>query len=182
MLSNGCLVWLVHQPRYSTCRINYSLCSPGRTSTTSARSKLRNGDCRYIFLEFLKLNSPRRGQEFIPVHVNTLRPRQNGCHFPDIFKCIFLNEKLQLKMSLKFVPKGPVDNIPALVQIMAWRRPGDKPLSEPTMVSSTTYICVTWPQWINLLSPYWIYQASYQLVMQICELFFICIGYMQLWI
>ena len=35
---------------------------------------------------------------------------------------------------MNFVPKGPIDNIPALVQIMAWRRPGDKPLSEPMMV------------------------------------------------
>ena len=35
------------------------------------------------------------------------------------------------------------------VQIMAWRRPGDKPLSEPMMVSLTTHICVTRPQWVN---------------------------------
>ena len=39
------------------------------------------------------------------------------------------------KISLKFVSKGPINNIPALVQIMAWPRPGDKPLSEPMMVS-----------------------------------------------
>ena len=67
---------------------------------------------------------------------NSLRPRQNGCHFPDdIFKCIFLNEHvwISIKISLKFVPKGPINNIPALVQIMAWRRSGDKPLSEPMM-------------------------------------------------
>ena len=32
---------------------------------------------------------------------------------------------------------------------MAWRRPGDKPLSEPMMVSLPTHICVTWPQWVN---------------------------------
>ena len=38
---------------------------------------------------------------------------------------------ISIKISLKFVFKGPIDNIPALVQIMAWRRPGDKPLSEP---------------------------------------------------
>ena len=38
-------------------------------------------------------------------------------------------------ISLKFVPKGPINNIPALVQIKAWRRPGDKPLSDPMMVS-----------------------------------------------
>ena len=50
---------------------------------------------------------------------------------------------------MKFVPKGPINNIPALVQIMAWRRPGDKPLSEPMMVILTTHICVTRPQWVN---------------------------------
>ena len=69
--------------------------------------------------------------------VNTLRLWQNGRHFPDdIFKCIFFNENLwiSLKISLKFVPKVWMDNIPALVQIMAWHRPGDKPLSEPMMV------------------------------------------------
>ena len=39
-----------------------------------------------------------------------------------------------IKISLKFVPKGPIDNNPELIQIMAWRQPGDKPLSEPMMV------------------------------------------------
>ena len=87
---------------------------------------------------------------------NTLRPRQNGRHFTDdIFKCIFLNENasIAIKISLKFVPKGPINNIPALVQIMAWRRPGDKPLSEPMMVSLPMHICVTSPQWVNSLAP-----------------------------
>ena len=68
--------------------------------------------------------------------INTLRPRQNGRHFADdMFKCIFLNENLWILIiiSLKFVPKGSINNIPALVQIMAWRRTGDKPLSEPMM-------------------------------------------------
>ena len=63
--------------------------------------------------------------------INTLRPRQNGRHFADdIFKCIFLNKNvwISIKVSLKFAPKRPIDNIPAMVQIMASRRPGDKPL------------------------------------------------------
>ena len=84
--------------------------------------------------------------------LNTLRPRQNGRHFADdIFKCIFLNENvwISLQISLKFVPKGPINNIPALVQIMAWRRPGDKSLSEPRMESLLTHICVTRPQWVK---------------------------------
>ena len=79
-------------------------------------------------------------------------PRQNGRHFgDDTFKCIFLNENVRIanKISLKFVLKGPINNIPALVQIMAWRRPGDKPLSEPMMVRFRTHICITWPQWVN---------------------------------
>ena len=85
-------------------------------------------------------------------NINTLRLRQNGHHFPDdIFKWIFLNEKvwISMKISLKFVPKGPINNIPALVQIRAWRRPRDKPLSEPMMVSLLTHICVTRPQWVK---------------------------------
>ena len=51
------------------------------------------------------------------------------------FKCILLNENVRfaIKISLKFVPKGSINNIPALVQIMAWRQSGDKPLSEPML-------------------------------------------------
>ena len=84
---------------------------------------------------------------------NTLRPWQNGRHLADdIFKCIFLNRnvRISIKISLKFVPKDLVNNTPALVQIMAWRRPGDKPLSEPMMVSLLTHICVTRSQWVNM--------------------------------
>ena len=87
--------------------------------------------------------------------VNTLRPRQNGCHSADdIFKRIFdiQNIWILINVSLRFVPRGPIDNIPALVQIMAWRQPGDKPLSEPMMVSLLTHICITGPQWVNARS------------------------------
>ena len=89
---------------------------------------------------------------FVNFSVNTLRPRHNGRHFTDdIFKCIFLNENIWIliKISLKFVPNGPNNYIPALVQIMAWRWPGDKPLSEPMMVKLLTHICVTRPQWVE---------------------------------
>ena len=91
-----------------------------------------------------------------PGSLNTLRPRQNGRHFPDDnFKYIFFNENVwsSIKISLKFVRKGPINNIPALVQIMAWRRPGDKPLSGPMMVSLPTHICVTRPQWVKHVTP-----------------------------
>ena len=84
--------------------------------------------------------------------INTLRPRLNGRHFADdTFKRIFLNEndRILIEISLKFFPKGPINNNPALVQIMAWRWLGDKPLSEPMMVRVPTHICVTRPQWVK---------------------------------
>ena len=83
---------------------------------------------------------------------NTLRPRQNCRHFADdIFKCIFVNENvwILLKISLKCVPKVWINNNLALIQIMAWRRPWGKPLSEPMMVSLLTHTCVTRPQRVN---------------------------------
>ena len=57
----------------------------------------------------------------------------------DIFKCIFLNEndRILIKVSLTFVPRSPIDNEPALVQVMAWRRIGDRPLPEAMMAQFT---------------------------------------------
>ena len=40
---------------------------------------------------------------------------------------------ISIGISLKSVPEGPIDNKAALVQVMAWRRTGDKPLSEPML-------------------------------------------------
>ena len=84
--------------------------------------------------------------------VNTLRLRQNCCKFPDnIFKCIFLNENvwISIEISLKYVIKDLINNIPASVQIMAWHQPGYKSLSKPMMVSLLTHICITRTQWFN---------------------------------
>ena len=53
----------------------------------------------------------------------------------DIFKCIFTNEKfcISIRISVKFVPSGQIENMPASVQVMAWRRIGDKPLAGAMM-------------------------------------------------
>ena len=61
----------------------------------------------------------------------------------DTFKCLFLNENIWIsfKILLKFAPKGPINNIPALVKIMAWHWLGNKPLSEPMVVSLQTHMC-----------------------------------------
>ena len=57
----------------------------------------------------------------------------------DIFQSILLNENgsIPIQMPLKFVPMSPIDNKAALVQVMAWRRTGDKPLLEPMMTECT---------------------------------------------
>ena len=128
----------------ATCRKNFSQWE------SSFLWKLR---CHWLkFLRRVAKTLVIQGPGSLHHLLNTLRPRQNGRHFPDdIFKCIFLNEskRILIEISLKFVPKGPIDNIPALVQIMAWRRPGHKPLSEPMLVCLLTHICVTRPQWVN---------------------------------
>ena len=99
--------------------------------------------------------------------VNILRPRQNGHRFSDdIFKCIFASEHycILIKISLKCLLKGAIDNISALVQIMAWHRTGDKPLSEPMVTEfGDTYVCVSRYQW--LMEPLWrMYAALIQVL------------------
>ena len=106
----------------------------------------------FVYGILIKKNKDRAYGKWKYSVLNTLRPRQNRRHFADdILKCIVLNEDvwISLKISLKYAPKGPINNIPALVQIMAWRRPGDEPLSEAMLVSLPTHKCVTRPQWVK---------------------------------
>ena len=103
---------------------------------------------------------PNRQQAITWTNVNTLRPRQIDLYFPDdIFKYILLNENVWvlIKISLKLVPTGTINNIQALIQIMTLHRPGDMPLSEPmvglmpygnnwlTHWGRVTHICVGTP-------------------------------------
>ena len=86
--------------------------------------------------------------------INSSPPGQNGRHFADnVFRCIFVNEKffIMIKFSLKFVPKGQIDNNTALVEIMAWRRIGNKPLSEPYQCwpDSLTHISSSRGRWVK---------------------------------
>ena len=111
--------------------------------------------CRQATCHYLSQCWPRSLSPYgvtRPQWVKRLRPRQNGRCCPDnIFRCIFLNGNvwIPIMISLKFVPKYPIINIPALVQIMAWRRSGDKPLSDSMMTNLLMHICVTRLQWVN---------------------------------
>ena len=91
------------------------------------------------------------GRHSLNYPFNTLRPRQNGRHFTeDLFKYIILNENIwiSIKISLKFVPKVPINNNAVLVQVMAWHRS----LSEPIRYVVLAHICVTRSQWVNIRS------------------------------
>ena len=68
--------------------------------------------------------------------INSSPLGQNGRNYTDdIFRYVFMNEKfcILIRISLKVVPKCPIDNKPALAQIMVWCRTGSKPLSEPML-------------------------------------------------
>ena len=104
---------------------------------------------RLLWLVFI----PDQAYVHVNVWNNTLRPRQVGRQIPDDTSTfILLDENIcvVLKISRKFVPKVRINNIQVLVQIVAWRRPGDKPFSEPMMANLLTHICVTRPQSDNV--------------------------------
>ena len=74
------------------------------------------------------------------MHVKPASIGKNGRHFADdIFKRIFLNEnvRISIQFSLKFVLKDPIDNKSALVQVMACRLFGVKPLPKPMLIQFT---------------------------------------------
>ena len=77
---------------------------------------------------------------------------KNGHRFADdIFKCIFMTEKLciLIRISVKFVSKCLIDNIPTSVLVMAWRLTRDKSLYEPMMTQFLTHICGTRGRCVN---------------------------------
>ena len=87
--------------------------------------------------------------------INTMRPSQSGSLFPDdIFKYISMNENVWIsnKIEPKFVPKGSINNIPTLVQIMAWHHQVTSHYLKQWWSSFMTQICVTWPQWVKCQS------------------------------
>ena len=87
-----------------------------------------------LFITFTKLtNEPMSWLTHIPLN------KMAVILADDIFKCIFLNEndKIPIWISLKLVPRSPIDDEPALVQVIAWRRTGDKPLPEPMLTQFT---------------------------------------------
>ena len=141
--SNGLVPSGTNQPIISmeeaglTWHPTYACCHDGITShTESNRNLAKIQFSHFLFLSiqiypseiFVEHNSMKAG---VCTKSHSSPPGQNDCHFAGaIFKCIFMNGRfcIFIQITLKFVPKGQIDNRPALVQVMAWRRTGDKPL------------------------------------------------------
>ena len=111
-----------------------------RQSATYCLNHSRQPNEGFIAISKTSAKGPMRQRWLGTLLVNLSPPGQNGRHFADdIFKCIFFNENvlIVIKISLKCIPIGPISNDRALVQIMAWHRPFNKPLSEPVLTRFT---------------------------------------------
>ena len=101
-----CWIWLFKRRRIRYENINRSCVFTTRIWHTHSETKRNKSAC---------------------ILYNILTTRQNGHRFADdIYKCIFLNGNswISIKLTLKLVPRGPINIVPVLVQIMAWRQPG----------------------------------------------------------
>ena len=97
-----------------------------------------------------------RGEEFY-----TLNPEHNCQHFvDDIFKKILLNENnyILIQISLKFVPRGLIENKSALIQTGAWCWTGNMSVPEPVM----TVIDTVYYKKINKKGKKWVPSKSLQ--------------------
>ena len=87
--------------------------------STLYNTNYRQPEC--LLKSLVMVRAAETSKLHIPGLFNTSMPRQNGRHFADdLLKCIFLNENVW--NSIKISLKGPNNNTPTLVQIMAWRR------------------------------------------------------------
>ena len=111
--------------------------------------------CFFVFFvnELRSCSEPRHSLLMIPYRIICIYIEAETRWTPVFrhFKCISLNANVWTsnKISLKFVPKCPITNIPALVQMMAWHLAGTKPLSESMMLSLIMHICVTRAQCVK---------------------------------
>ena len=154
------LSWvLANEKRHYVCNVFFQWlipCIKLKTDKMDPRSEINhvNGlvqDCGNSTVNKLKLRqscakwsmSKRRIMRWC-MKFNSSPPGHHGRHFADnIFRCISVNEKfcILIQISLEFVPKGPIDNNAALVQVMAWCWIGDKLLPEPMLTQFTdTYM------------------------------------------
>ena len=103
-----------------------------KSMVSSSKEKQNNYDYKHwttrVYIDYKQGGSKNGTSRNIAINSSSLG--QNGRHFTDdVFRYIFVNEKFcilinLIRISLKCVLKGPIDNNPALVQIMYWCRIG----------------------------------------------------------
>ena len=146
LMTSSCKEYVsMYQPRtHSNSRPNHKIFLTRGQQCIWFDTQLRSPDVNVLPRDTLSILNCIVSRD-LNVTVNILRSWQNGRHLPDeIFKCIFSNEHvwISIKISPRFAPKGPTDNIPSLVQILVWRRPGDMPLSESVVVNLLTQLAL----------------------------------------
>ena len=72
---------------------------------------------------------------WIGFYCETCATKVNTLYMVEVSQMTYSSASWLIDISLKFVPKVKIDSIPALVPIMAWHWPGNKPLSEPMIVN-----------------------------------------------
>ena len=79
---------------------------------------------------------------YIYIYIYICIPAYNDQH-TNAFETVDILRGWGESMISLCVPNNPINNIPALGQIMAWCRSGDRPLSEPMMIKLLTHLCFT---------------------------------------
>ena len=152
--TNTCLyfAWNIWVPSFARCRL------------TNGKPKVLAGK---ILLNFVtkKKNSHKIIYQYMTFYGYIIMAIVDSCIIWFQLDCIMqlmksyyittnvCSRKVLLLLVISLTDKGPINNIPALVQIMAWRRSSEKPLSELMLGSLLTHICVTRPQWVNKTEP-----------------------------
>ena len=120
----------------------------------SSLNKMRSLALQALWNQCIQLEQVSLHHRVISNHdINSSPPGQNSRLFADdIFRCIFVNEKfcISIRISLKFVPKGPIDNTWALIKVMAWRRISH--YLNQCWFSPLTHVCDTRGRWVNDVS------------------------------
>ena len=96
---------------------------------------------------------------YVNISFNSSRLGQNDHYFGRWqFQMHFFyeNDVIPLRISLKFVPRSPINNKPALVQVIAWHQTGDKPLPEPMLTQLTDAYMQHWGEMSqSCFTAYW---------------------------
>ena len=89
--------------------------------------------------------------------------------FSNAFSCMKITAFLFRWHGTMLVPKCRVDNIAALITILAWHRTDDKLLFQPMMPYFLTHICVIWSHWvIKDLHVAWSHSLSWNVITHPC--------------